>query len=497
MRALRDARQAMAARTPPRLVVTADRLAHGETGPQRRIGRRLPGRLARRGPVDAVQVRSFSAVETLRANLRTVTEALDRGDVAYTVLDTATMQRPVVVVTADRSMAAVAAMAALSAAMAPGVRVRPVGETVLRVFVEQAAGDLLLAGPELACDLVFAGPDTHPPYADLVRSPALDITFPIDAVYTWVDGSDPAWLARKQAAWSAQHPGSRHPLAANAARFTSREELRYSLRSLEMYAGWVREVFLVTDQQVPGWLRTDHPRLTVIDHREIFPADGSGLPTFNSHAIEARLHHIPGLADHYLYLNDDVFFGRPVAPDLFFAPGGASKFFVTPSALDDQPPSTSDRPVDAAAKVSRQLIEQAFQRDLRMKFQHVAHAQRRDVMTDLEARFAAELDRTVREPFRHPGDVSAAASLAHYYGLATDRAEPGDLTYLYCDIAERRAPIKLARLARERGADMFCLNDVGAATQVSHDPERLVRDFLTGYFPVASSFEADSPARAS
>jgi hypothetical protein len=81
----------------------------------------------------------------------------------------------------------------------------------------------------------------------------------------------------------------------------------------------------------------------------------------------------------------------------------------------------------------------------------------------------------------------------------TGRAVPGALRYLYCDIAERRAPIKLHRLARDRDVDMFCLNDVGdhdgAPERRTHDPERLVRDFLAGYFPLPSSFERGVPDR--
>ena len=281
----------------------------------------------------------------------------------------------------------------------------------------------------------------------------------------------------------------RHPLSANASRFASREELRYSLRSLEMYAGWVRHVYLVTNGQVPSWLRRDHPGLTVVEHADIFPADGSGLPTFNSHAIEARLHHIDGLAEQYLYLNDDVFFGRPVAPEQFFLGNGTPKFFLTDATIDLSPVAESDRPVDAAAKVSRDLIEKAFDRTVTAKFQHVAHPQSRATMTDLEARFPAELATTVRSTFRHPSDVSAAASLSHYFGFATGRAVPGRLAYLYCDIHERRAPIKLARLARSRDVDMFCLNDVGAETRIRHDAEQLVGHFLERYFPLPSSYE--------
>jgi hypothetical protein len=113
------------------------------------------------------------------------------------------------------------------------------------------------------------------------------------------------------------------------------------------------------------------------------------------------------------------------------------------------------------------------------------------VLTDLEVRYSDELARTVRSPFRSPDDVSAAASLAHSFGFVTGRAVAGELSYLYCDIAERRAPIKLTRLARRRDADMFCLNDVGEDRRVGHDPERLLRDFLSAYFPLRSGFEVE------
>lgn len=141
-----------------------------------------------------------------------------------------------------------------------------------------------------------------------------DVRFPIDVVYTWVDGNDPAWRRRRSA-----YDGGYHAESANAARYISRDELRYSLRALEQNAPWVRHVHLVTDGQRPAWLNDSHPRLTVVDHSEIF-ADPAALPTFNSHAIESRLHHIKGLSEHFLYLNDDMFLGRPVTPQASSCP---------------------------------------------------------------------------------------------------------------------------------------------------------------------------------
>ena len=53
----------------------------------------------------------------------------------------------------------------------------------------------------------------------------------------------------------------------------------YSLRSLEKFAPWIRNVYLVTNGQVPSWIDVSHPRLKIITHDMIFP-NTSHLPTF-------------------------------------------------------------------------------------------------------------------------------------------------------------------------------------------------------------------------
>ena len=51
-----------------------------------------------------------------------------------------------------------------------------------------------------------------------------------------------------------------------ASRFEDNEELRYSLRSLEQYAPWVRRIFIVTNGQIPYWLNLDNPRVSIVTH---------------------------------------------------------------------------------------------------------------------------------------------------------------------------------------------------------------------------------------
>ncbi|MHC3462876.1 stealth family protein [Streptomyces flavovirens] len=322
-----------------------------------------------------------------------------------------------------------------------------------------------------------------------VRLPE-DHAYPIDVVYTWVDADDPVWRAGKEAVRRGLKPDTEvrlHEQADNAARYTSRDELRYSLRSIHQYAPWVRNIFLVTAGQTPGWLNTEHPGIRVVDHEEIFSAS-SALPTFNSHAIESQLHHIPDLSEHFLYLNDDVFFGRPVQPDLFFHPNGLTKFFMSKALIPPGTTTPEDLPVDAAGKNSRGLIAQQFGTVISQKMKHTPHALRRSVLDEIEQTYSRAHWVTQHSTFRSPNDIPIASSLHHYFAYHLARATLGSLRYVYIDIGDALAQRRLDRLVARRDFDTFCIND----TVVPADPaaqELMVKRFLESYFPVPSPYE--------
>jgi hypothetical protein len=312
-----------------------------------------------------------------------------------------------------------------------------------------------------------------------------DVCFPVDAVYTWVDGADPDWLRRRAAAEGSAY----HAEAANAARYANRDELRYSLRSLHQYAPWVRTVHLVTDDQVPPWLDTDHPRIRVVSHRDVF-ADTALLPTFNSHAIESQLHHIEGLAEQFLYLNDDVFFGKLTSPQSFFVPNGLSRFFLSKAHLPQGPPAAADVPVSVAGKNNREVLAARFGAVVTQKTKHVPHALRRSVLYEIEETFAERHRRTAGNRFRSLDDLSVTSSLHHYYAYLTGRAVPGEIRYDYFDLAHANTEARLGRLLTARDRDTFCLNDTVSedGTDLGRETS-LVRSFLQEYFPYRSPFE--------
>ncbi|TQE28517.1 stealth family protein [Streptomyces ipomoeae] len=311
-----------------------------------------------------------------------------------------------------------------------------------------------------------------------------DVRFPVDVVYTWVDGNDPAWQ-RRRAEYG--HSGY-HTESANAARYISRDELRYSLRALEQNAPWVRHIHVVTDRQRPAWLVDRHPRITVVDHSEIFD-DPSALPTFNSHAIESRLHHIPGLAEHFLYFNDDMFLGRPVTPQDFFLSNGMTRTFLSPSQVPRWERTLGDRPVDAAGKNNRRLLLDNFGSAIVQKIRHAPYALRRSVLHEIEREFADAHRATSHSRFRSADDISIPSSLYHYYAYFTGRAVPSEISFAYLDLARPEIQRRLGILLARRDRQAFCINDT---LSDGHDTARqtaMLGRFLRAYYPVPSPFE--------
>ncbi len=176
-----------------------------------------------------------------------------------------------------------------------------------------------------------------PTIENMFADHASDISFDIDLVFSWVDGSSKEFQAQRAKRMQNYIVGEGDE---SEARFRQIDELKYALRSIHMYAPWIRRIFVATDSDRPDWL-ADDPRVTFMPSEKFF-ADPSVLPTHNSQAVECQLHHIPGLAEHFLYSNDDMFFGRPVGPDMFFSPGGsACSSRPTPESVWDTTTTTA------------------------------------------------------------------------------------------------------------------------------------------------------------
>ncbi|WP_404290908.1 stealth conserved region 3 domain-containing protein [Glutamicibacter arilaitensis] len=312
---------------------------------------------------------------------------------------------------------------------------------------------------------------------------ALDFVGPIDVVYTWVNAEDPNWLANYRQALVDEN-SELESSAADLGRFVSHDELRYSLRSLELNLPWINNIFLVTEGHVPEWLVAEHPKLTIVDHAEIF--DPQCLPTFNSHAIESRLSFIPGLSEHFIYVNDDVFFGKPLSPNTFFGPTGQAKFSLSQGHFADA--AETELPVNVAAANNRELVVSSYGRTTSRKFKHVAHPQRLNVHRLAHEKYKEKLTATAMNKFRNPADVSLPSSLAHQLAARTGQGYPTEFDYAYLDIGSPSLSLQALRLSRRNPPHMFCLNEVRQSTD-THQRARVVKLLLEVLFPYRSSFE--------
>ena len=142
---------------------------------------------------------------------------------------------------------------------------------------------------------------------------------PIDFVIAWVDGSDVEWQEKKERYLSEYSQPNMKKWNIGEARYRDWGLLKYWFRGVEKFAPWVNKIYFVTDNQIPEWLNTEHPKLKIVNHVDYIPEEY--LPTFSSHCIELNLHRIEGLSEQFVYFNDDMFLTSKTKPADFFKNG--------------------------------------------------------------------------------------------------------------------------------------------------------------------------------
>lgn len=326
--------------------------------------------------------------------------------------------------------------------------------------------------------------------------------YPIDLVLPWVDGSDPEWLAEKAAYSGAQGD-------ARSNRYRDWGNLQYVFRGIEKFLPWVRTVHFVTWGHLPPWLNPDCPRLHVVTHRDYIPE--AYLPSFSSHPIELNLHRIEGLAEHFIYTNDDIFFLRPQSPGDYFR-GGLPVDSAVQNVLQFRRADGIDHVVannlaclnrnfDKRTEMRRKpgkwfspkygtgaannLYLLPFRNFTGFADPHIAQPYRKQIFREAWEAEPELLDAACRSRFRSHGDVNQW--LMRYWQLAKGEFVPGNpgRGRLFA-IGAEDARIRQAVLARKYA--MVCLSDDDPALDVAKEIEFL-RGLLEAVLPEKSSFE--------
>lgn len=325
----------------------------------------------------------------------------------------------------------------------------------------------------------------------------------IDFVLAWVDGGDPDWLRLRNSY-------SEESKKLNEAAYRDWGVLKYWFRAVEVYAPWVRKIHFVTCGQTPEWLNTSHPKLNLVNHTDYIPAEY--LPTFSSHTIELNLHRIPGLAEHFVYFNDDTYLNDAVQPEDFFVDGkpcdSAILSQLVPSVQRD---AFKHILCNDMAFVNDHFRKHAVMgRDLSKWFSpkygkmllkniyfgipkgfsafhnfHVPSAMLKSTYEKVWEMEPEVLHRTCQNKFRGLGDVNQY--VMSYYNICTGNFVPRrtDFGRYYLIGPDSEA---LCRDIKERRHKLICANDNIDFTDIEKEQQQLIAAFEQA-LPGKSSFE--------
>jgi len=322
---------------------------------------------------------------------------------------------------------------------------------------------------------------------DLAMEEKITVNFPIDVVFTWVDDKDPEWVARYNH-YRETYDENIGLHAKDPARFSNHDELKYSLRCVIKYLPWVRNIFIITDNQHPTWIDEYYDkRVKIIDHRDIIPEQY--LPTFNSHVIEAHLHKIEGLAEHFIYFNDDVFVARPLPAGHFFKSNGNASLFVSQKSLNTMIRKGTQTPTLKASLTGRKLLAKKFDGELLdSPLVHTYVPLCKSIYEKCWKTFDSDIDAFLSNKFRSDNDLNLATFLVPWFAyLDGSSILARDICY-YFNIRSPAAAGYFNALKRSKRNNTlphsFCANDFNTkdkGTAMSNEKIKLtLQQFFSG-----------------
>ena len=142
----------------------------------------------------------------------------------------------------------------------------------------------------------------------------------IDAVILWVNGNE---YRHKEKISKYVEDKNEISSIKFRTRFDQVNEIKFTIDSILKFAQYIENIYIITDEQTPNFLEKSKTKdcyrnVSIVDHKVIFEGYEKFLPVFNCRPIETCIHRIPGLAEHFIYFNDDFFLINPTKPSDFF-----------------------------------------------------------------------------------------------------------------------------------------------------------------------------------
>ena len=269
-------------------------------------------------------------------------------------------------------------------------------------------------------------------------------------------------------------------------------QLRYAMRSVFMHANpYVRNFIVVVSSkqtQTPSWLNTTHPRVRVVEHKEIWD-NTTNLPSMNSHAIEWATMNIPDLSPQYLYLNDDFAITKKL--DLATIWRGPNKYILWEAW---QAPRSRHQVGDAYGKALafvRTLYDKKYRRVISRRVgSHIPMLFDRAVMQKIKDDFPKEFKQMYNQkPFRTTFDMQFQFAyqqyIKHHYKFKMAPEPHVHFSNISEDYEKNK---KVFDGIHNKTLQYMCLQD-----DFKHLPSKKVLDQIRGFyndmFPIKGPWE--------
>ena len=306
--------------------------------------------------------------------------------------------------------------------------------------------------------------------------------YDIDLVYMWVDSSDINWQRLKNK-YSEQIT---HKEINTDARWRDNNELKYSLRSLEKYAPFFRNIYLVTCcKQIPKWLDTNS-NIILVDHTQIIPQ--TALPTFKSNSIEPCLYRIPGLSEYYFIMNDDTFFGNYCLKSDFITSDGKIKIFLEswPAFTQDMIVKIIQHPWLNYIKYTNELLDTIQYASYRYQAKHTPRGHRVSFDKKAYNRFKKEYDESIHYKFKNNKNITGIL-FDPYWALYNNIGIEASIDSIYMGLTDdNNKNITTLEKIKNNKPKIFCIND-----EVENNKEAFItmNKYLEEMFPDKSRWE--------
>jgi hypothetical protein len=286
------------------------------------------------------------------------------------------------------------------------------------------------------------------------------------------------------------------------ARFRDNEELLYCLRSVVWCMPWIRKIHVVVaNYQFPTKYISDGiespgvafsgPEICIVPHSAILPPNH--LPTFNSQAIEAHLHRIPGLCDRFIYSNDDFMVASQIDPAYFFdSETGSPRYNLENTHVPDKSMSSNMSKHSMAWTNNSRLLNLIFGATSSGKRLYPCHQMVPMLTTSFREVWSHRsvqplLRRTSRSPFRTCSNMYLIGFLVYwnFYLHGAKRRSHVGCFYHDCEAGDNVKALMRHIITSQ--PVLLCINDGGYGNK----ERRIIAMHLKKMYPLPTPWEPD------